>query len=245
MLFRKRKEKKEEIRRGIQIGDRFAIQYGCISTPLYTEEEHPYTSATIKVNYHELRHCSPDLDMDHLWTVVEYIGEGKYMDLVTGEIFTGQVDADTIEDTVTQEYEEEALAKQSELLEFPLAFGSGRMFGTGRTELTTEIKQKIMQETMPKSDLIGAELEEWKKESREVITHLYDRKNKAKMHRLYNEAQEEERKRQEEARKQAELEERRRQEEERRLAAEQLRAMVDPKFDEMFPADKSKRLFRK
>ena len=227
-----RRKEKEARKEGMQIGDRFAIQYGALSTPVYYEDEHPYTTATIISNFHNLNMG----EISDYWTVLEYIGNNQFIDLITGEIIVKQTDIDLILDTVTIEYEQKALAQQQELLENPLAIGSydGYSFN-GIKSLTTELKQKILEESMPRQEEIITTIQKKKKEARKLITIMYDKKNRGKMHRLFNEATEENIIRDREIAKQKQEEERRRQEEEKRLEQERLRSKVDPQFDLLFP----------
>ena len=237
MIFGKRKRKKEETKKGPQIGDRFAIQYGSISTPVYYEDEHPYYSAIIKTNYHNLNMG----DISKLWTVVEFIGDDQYLDLITGEIITSQVDIHDIKDTVTLEYEDEAQEKHDELLEHPLAIGSdGCITQPGLHPLTTEIKQSIVETTMPRQDEVCTVIRKKKEEAKKLIIKMYEKKNRAKMHQLYNEALIEDKKRTAEAERRRREEERRRQEELKRMEEERLRAEIEPKFDAIFPRVKGK-----
>lgn len=242
MLFRKRKEQEQERREGIQIGDRFAIQYGAISTPVYYEDEHPYTSAKIKTNYHDLGMG----EISECWTVLEYIGDKQFIDLITGEIIVYQTDIDFILDTVTIEYEQKALAKQQELLENPLALGNYDGFHFhGITQLTPNLKKIIIEESMPRQEEIISTIQKKKQEARKLISTMYERKNRGKMHKLYNEAAKENERRNAELARQKREEERKRQEEERRLAQERLSAQVDPQFNLLFPQGKAKTLIKR
>ena len=218
--------KKKEEKKGIQVGDRFAIKYSSIATPLYYKDEHPYSCAMIKYNSHDLD-CG---EIGELWTVIEYIGDGQFLDLISGEVFRKQIFEEYVHDTVTQSYEEVALKEQQELLDSPLAIGVH-----GYSELTTEIKQSILQKTMPKSKEIISTLGEMKEEAVKLISFTYERINKAAMAKQHEEALAEDRRRAEEARRQRLEAERLQKEEERRLAAERLQAEIDPKFDAVFP----------
>ena len=233
MFLGKRNEEKRKAAT-TQVGDRFAITYGQLSTPLYRFEEHPYHDAFAEENFH-------NLNMDevaNLWTVIEYIGENQFMDLVTGEIYIDQVNIDHVRDTVTREYEEEAQEMYCDLVEHPLGLRK-------ITRLTTEIKQKILEETLPRQDEIILIMERKKKTAQKLVLDFYKRKNRAKMHQLYNEATIENKRIDEVIRKQKELEERRRQEEEARLAAIRLSQEIDPKFDIVFPINRAKCLTKR
>ena len=228
MKFGKRKETKREAA-VTYVGDRFAINYGQLSTPLYRFEEHPYHNAYIEENYH-------NLNMDEIanyWTVLEYIGENQFMDLVTGEIYIDSVNIDRVKDTVTREYEDEAQTMYCDLVEHPLGLRN-------ITSLTPEIKQKILEETMPNQDRIILVMEKKKKTAQKLVLDFYKRKNRGKMHQLYNEAMNENRVRDEEIARLRREEERKRAEEEKRLAHERLKAEIDPKFDAVFPITRSK-----
>ncbi len=240
MLFgRKREEKKVEVKQGRQIGDRIAIKYGSLSTCISYIDEHPYHPAIIQCNMHNL----PMGQIASLWTVLEYIGNNQYIDLVSGEIIGYQTDADSVLDTVTLEYEDRARSLQERLLESPIAIGSFDGYGSrGICQLTPEIKKMIMEETMPRQEEIISTLSAKKEEARSLIMDFYAKKNRGMMHRYYNVAvrENEEFDRRERERRLAE--ERRRKEEEERRAAERFRAEIDPKFDAMFPP---KRLIKK
>ena len=93
MFFRRKKEeKKVETRKQLQVGDRFAVKYGFLSTPVYYMDQHPYTSAEIPTNYRNLAMGN----ISELWTVVEYIGDNQYLDLISGEIIVRQENIDHI-----------------------------------------------------------------------------------------------------------------------------------------------------
>ena len=240
MKLKKRNEKKEEM----QIGDRFAIQYGDISTPIYYYSNRHYTAAKVKSNYH-------NLIMDEIldcWIVLEYLGNNQFIDLITGEIIVYQTNIKSILDTVTIEYEQEALEIQQELLEHPLAIGSydyDEYSHNGIQSLTTEIKKKIIEESMPRQEEIISIIQKKKKEARKLISLLYAKKNRAKMHRLFNEGTIENKRRDIEAARRRQEEEKRRQEEEQRQAEERLIAEVNPQFNLLFPQEKAKTLIKK
>ena len=235
MFFRKRKEKKEETKRTLQVGDRFAIKYGNLSTPIYYMNEHPYSCAEIPTNYHSL-----DMgDIANLWTVVEYIGDNQYLDLITGEIIIKQEKIDDIKDTVTIEYEEEALQQQKDLLEHPIAIGRSNGYNySGLTILTTEIKQSIMEESMTRQEEIISIIQEKKETARELIGKLYAKKNEDKMQELHHRALKENAEKERKLARQKAEAERIRKEEEKRIAQERLKAEIDPKFEKMFPIKK-------
>mgnify|MGYP007056184824 CR=1 FL=1 len=249
--FRKKEKKAEELR----MGKRFAVKYGSITSPLAEEEEHPYYSVMI---INPLWKAEED-SIDELWTVVEYIGEGKYLDLVTGEIYPTQKLDITIRDTVTREYEEEALKDQEELLTNPLSIISGRHRGLTETmlrpavcELTPEIKKSILEETMPQQEHIQEVLAARKKFYIEKLKQFYETKNGRKMVELQKAAQEEDRRykleqdrikaEQERIRKEQEQEEMRRRQEEERA---KLKVLIDPLFEQAFPTTKDVKQKRK
>lgn len=228
MIFAKQRDSKNQTT-VTQVGDRFAIQYGQLSTPLYRLEEHSCHHTMIEKNFHNINMD----EISNLWTVVEYIGENKFIDLVTGEIYIEQENIDSVKDTVTREYEDEAQNMYCDLVEHPLGLRK-------ISQLTTEIKQKIMEETMPIQEKVILILEKKKKNAQKLVLDFYRRKNRAKLHRLFNEATIENNRRNEEIRRQKEIEDKRRQEEETRQAAIRLREEVDSKFDMIFPTTKRK-----
>ncbi len=244
-LFRKEKKKEVKIDQTEEkrIGKRFAMPYKRLSTSISTKEEHPYTCATMICNYYEL---SAD-PISELWTVVEYLGNGQYLDLITGEVYGRQTIDEDILDTVTQSYEVEALKQESSLLHQPLAIGSYSYYHDGvvMQELTPEMKQKIIEETMPRKEEVIQTVEAMKEEAKKKIIMFYQKKNERKMNQHYIAAtkqnQEIDRKRREEEY----LQELARIEQEKLAREEELRKRIEPEFDQLFPKNSEKKILMK
>lgn len=221
-LFRKKKE--GEIKVGIQVGDRFAVRYSSLESCICYLDEHPYTGATITTSK-----CDLYLgDYDELYTVVEYIGDGQYLDLVTGMIFVKRVLDDTIKDTVTEEYQEEAIERKNLLIEHPISFRTS-------CELTTEIKKDIMDKTMPAQEEILEAIKKEEEKAREIVIDTYSEIDSFALKRQLLEKKRLEEEKRKEEEKRIREEEKRKREEEKIQAAIQLKAEVDPKFDQLFP----------
>ena len=228
MFFKLLKKKKEgeinQINKEIQIGDRFAVKYDSLGACIYVLVDHPYYSGYIKESVAPIAFEN----YKDLTTVVEYIGDDQYLDLVSGVIFSKEVCIDDLLDTVTEEYSNKAKKVRDNLVSHPIGFRY-------KNELTAEVKKDIMDNTMPKKDEITSSLLEIEKLTREKVLTVYNNINEAKLLEYRLKAEEEERKRIEIERKEQEKRDRIRIAEEKRLAHEKLKAEVDPKFDEMFP----------
>ena len=221
---------------------RYAIKYGCITSPLATEDEHPYSCEMIVESYWSRENQS----IDNLWTVVESIGDGKFLDLVTGEIYTIQQLNTSILDTVTPSYEGQALQQQEELLTYPLSLESEELKSSAHTSpkpillpLTTEVKKQIMEETMPRQEEIKECLQSLKKTYIEHIKDFYKKINETKMIQLQAEAEKENERRNKELEEQQKARERQEQIRLQQEAREKFRREIDPKFEEMFPTKSS------
>ena len=235
MIFDKflRKEKKKE---GTQIGDRFAIRYSDLTTPMVSLEEHPYAPVMI-VSSEKF----PTNDITDLWTIVEYIGDNQYLDLVTGEVFITQTLEDEIKDTVTSSYNEEALQFQERILENPLAIQSS--YSSYRFpnltpilgELTPERKNSILMETIGKEQEIKEYLNSIKTISQEKIIQFYTHKDKNQMEQYEMDAYEENKRLDKEKK---EREQRAKEEVEKKIAEEKrlvFEQRVEKEFAKVFP----------
>ena len=221
MLFNLLRKKKEGvIKTSVQVGDRFAVKYDSFETCIYSKEEHPYHSGYIF-------YSEGPVDMGeykNLTTVVEYIGNDKYLDLVSGLVLSKRVCKDDLLDTVTDDYHDEAVKIRESLVAHPLGFNS-------RRELTFEIKQKIMDEVMPKKDSIRDYLLGVEKIASDKVIEVYDRINCEKLEENRLKTLEEEKSR---LAKLKELELKKMIDNEEN-AREVLKTEIETRFDKMFP----------
>lgn len=238
-----KQEKKKENENENGIGKRYAMQYKRLSIPISEKEDHPITSAVITCNAVDLAMN----DISDLWTVIEYIGEGKYLDLITGEIYTGQIFRERILDTVTQEYEMEALEMKARLLENPLAIGSySHIYGPVQLrEVDTEMKQKILNESMPRKEEIKEQVQSMKKEAQERINLFYQRHNENKLLEMQKQAEKENREFDRQKAQERWEQEQERKKQERLEREAKLREIIDPQFDSLFPKDIATKILRK
>ena len=229
-LFKKKEKLDNE--EGLKIGYRFAIKYSAIDTPLFEyDREYVYD---VRKSVHQL-HLG---DISELYTVIEYIGAGQFLDLLTGRVFIMQVNANKVKDTITREYEGEALVEQEDLLNHPLAVAYSD-YKTGYSTLyllNPAIKERILKKSLPRKEEIKAILSCAEAEAQKLILDFYDKLDERRMSALYWEAREEDHARSVKARR----EESKRKEEAKRQAEEELKARVDPEFDEVFPKVKRK-----
>lgn len=243
MKKRKKQEEKKKTGNESGIGKRYAMQYKRLSIPIAEKDYRSTVFALIKCN-------ADDLDMNdisNLWTVIEYIGEGKYVDLITGEIYTDQILVDDILDTVTQEYEMEALEMKARLMQSPLAVGSfSYVYGTvPLREVDTEMKQRILNESMPRKEEIKEQVQSMKKEAQERINLFYQGYNENKMAEIKKQAERENREFDRQKAQERWEQEQKRKEKERLEREAKLREIVDPEFDSIFPKDASAKVLRK
>lgn len=125
-----------------QVGQRFALQYCDIVGAITTINEEYSTITTGRDSYisNHFRYPKDELLADcheldqiaRLWTVVEYIGNGQYLDLVSGMVFQMPRRKEKVLDTVTQETEAQALAEKEEILRHPLCIKSKEVTITDR-----------------------------------------------------------------------------------------------------------------
>ncbi len=149
-------------------------------------------------------------DIYSLWTVVEYTGNGQFVDLVTGKIFGLPVEATSVLNTVCQDTEAKAEEIKQELLANPLRIKSSKVFSYVRgegfgpdsivyykpissllpvlQELSDDVKVSIMEETMPKKAEIIKELANLETQSRENVEDYYAYINKRQMDEFYDDA---------------------------------------------------------
>ena len=168
-MFRKEKE----IKPVLKVGDRFAMQYLQLTTPL-TEKVYPGTSIKTEKDVHKLKKSR----QSYLWTVVEYLGNGLFLDLITNEVFTTQISSDEVQDTVTQSYYNSALSKQDELFSIPLAIsGVSSEESFKLKKLTPELMDYILRYSIHMKDELTSFLEDLKQNARLLIMKFYDEKD--------------------------------------------------------------------
>ena len=166
MIERFKREKQEQ-RDGLAIGTRYAVTYLDISCPIvYELDDHTFDSCVRRFDSYGL--SAPGIS--RLYTVVEYLGDGRYIDLVSNIEFRRAVVDDDILDTVTQSYEKEAIAIYDDLIDTPIS-----LRGTGFVALTPEIKARILNDTLPRSEEIVSALEQVQNISRAEIEKFYEK----------------------------------------------------------------------
>ncbi len=231
MIERFKREKQEQ-RDGLAIGTRYAVTYLDISCPIvYELDDHTFDSCVRRFDSYGL--SAPGIS--RLYTVVEYLGDGRYIDLVSNIEFRRAVVDDDILDTVTQSYEKEAIAIYDDLIDTPIS-----LRGTGFVALTPEIKARILNDTLPRSEEIVSALEQVQNISRAEIEKFYEKLNREKMHYYYNIAQKENKEKDTEAHRLRQEQLRREEEERQRIEALKLAEEVNPRFDIVFPVRKRK-----
>lgn len=217
---------------------RIAIQYEILSIPITNKKE------GYKVNVCELKHNK----ISHLWTVIEFIDNNQCVDLITGEIYGSQLSEEDILDTVTQEYETEALEIKERLLQNPLAIGSiSSRYNICKVlikPLNTEAKIKIMA-SMSKIDEIKNQVELMKIEARDKIEKYYQDKNAKKMLEMQEQAEKKDQEFDKKRRQEAWEQERARLQKYIRRSKARKQEIVDEKFDTLFPVDASTKILTK
>ena len=215
---------------------RIAIQYEILSIPITNKKE------GYKVNVCELNHNK----ISHLWTLIEFIDNNHCVDLITGEIYGSQLSEEEILDTVTQEYETEALEIKEKLLQNPLALGSFRTrFDKVLIKLlNTEAKVKIMA-SKSKIDEIKNQVELMKIEARDKIEKYYQDKNAKKMLEMQEQAEKENKEFDRAKKREAWEQERTRIQQAIRENRARGQEIVDEKFDSLFPVDAATKILKK
>lgn len=139
-------------------GTRYAIQYKDLSTPFYWKDR----------DYGYIRtHSLEDSEIDELWTVIEYIGKGKYKDLVSGKVFIPAIYENKVFSYYTQEMpgaEKELKALEKRLETYPLGF-----ILDDAHKITNAIAGKMLDDTIPKVELIKRELQYKEKMARTYV----------------------------------------------------------------------------
>lgn len=231
-----------------EVGQWFAVQYKSITgavngVHLYVSETTPPIGPDAVRRITRDRYDKTSLDTEtvlgdvaDLWTVVEYLGDGRYKDLVSGEILRVPAQAEKVIDTVTQATQSQAEEQRKAISEYPLGIKCAEITETfSKTvdrevefeevpvldeifpvveELTTERQEVILRETLPRKEEIQSRMGQLREQAKIRLDDFYLRLNALVLDEYYEDAMsrsgemhaEEEAKRQEELRKQQELE---------------------------------------
>ncbi len=207
-----------------EVGQRFAIRYGDITTSISgvrttTSDSFPpagynMVSSTRRTRVDEAGLDTHNIlgDIADLWTVVEYLGNGQYQDLVTGEILVTPTKSNDVLDTVTQSTEQEARKQQENLQQYPLGIKAmeitrvkqeldSQAFELSLTEvpitdeifpaleaLTPEIQEEILQTTIPRKEEILSKLTELRQVAIARLSQYFEKANELIIDRYYNDA---------------------------------------------------------
>lgn len=203
-----------------EIGQRFAICYGDITGPLYGLKIYRYSDdidnilkiIRDRVDEIELNTAGILGELRFIWTVVEYMGDGKYKDLVTGEVLLVPVSTEkTVLETATQSTAEKAKQQQEFLLQNPLGIQSEEITvkeyvndeskGHYLSEvpltdelfpelnaLTPEIKKSILEITIPRKEEIEEKLSVLKQASIVGLKKYFEKRNEEVMNQYYEDA---------------------------------------------------------
>lgn len=183
-LFRREEEKK-----GPKIGDRFAYRYKSLESPLASIENVGDDRGDIFELIQEYK-ISEMGDLGNLYTVIEYIGDNQYKDLITGEVFINKrFSPQSIKDTVTQSTEIEALTMKKYLVEHPVAISEPFV------DLTPEMKTKIMEETIPRKEELTAVMRDVMNDASQKVAEFYEKIDGIAMNAMYNNAVKEDKER--------------------------------------------------
>lgn len=205
-------------------GQRFAIKYKDIVGPvaeIYKDLRDSYYHITDITTVHITRVIKDSTKLDskesfgelsELWTVVEYIGNNQFKDLVTGTILKVPVSSKEVKDTVSKDTEKEAMEIKNSLLEKPLSIkgeivkiGIEYSEDNGYTdvydqlllfdkifpnvdELSPKIKEQIIQNTLPKKEQLQKIMQDLEVRAREKVSSYYDDLNSKKMEEYYEDA---------------------------------------------------------
>ena len=185
-MFRKEKQKQKEKSNLIDVGDRFFIRYDELSVPIAIESDEEVYDHKKRQNIRKLWPGRGFSTFSQLYTVIEVLPDGKYLDVITGEIFVRAVSGEKLLDTITPEYEDFALAQKEDILRHPIAISETAIIEAllGRRKLTDEIKQKIVAQIKDEKDFyygkktVSDFLEDLKKTSVSHIKAFYEELNK-------------------------------------------------------------------
>lgn len=161
--IRERKFEKEDKKK---VGTKIVIQYKDLHTPFYWVTELDWG----RCHTHSLKAS----EIDELYTAIEYLGEGKYKDLVSGKVFIPRIHENIPYAVYTHHNSEEAKALETRLVTYPLGFDDDVTHSLEETKV-----DKIIEETIPKKELITQVLEKKEAEARKyVIDYLLEEKKK-------------------------------------------------------------------
>lgn len=152
---------------------RFAIRYDRIGLPFrHTEEKIVSKDYSVFVDSVD---PIPDKDIDNLWTVVEYDGDGLFTDLVTGCKFRLAHDEKKMHDMfngfhsyVTDEYKD-IVGKYGKLVDHPLAIASPDML----LDLSASKKKFILDMTLPRAEEVKKKMGEKEITARKAVVEKY------------------------------------------------------------------------
>ncbi len=207
-----------------EVGQRFAIRYSDITSSINgvrvsTQSSFPPAGYNMVSSSKRSRVDETGLDtksilgeLADLWTVVEYLGNGQFKDLITEEIFVIPTKSDLVLNTVTQSTEQEARKQHESLQQHPLGIRAVEItkvtenlnhqdFELYLTEvpitdeifpvlesLTPEIQESILQYTVPRKQEIETKIAELKQASVLGINQYFEKVNALVMDRYYEDA---------------------------------------------------------
>ena len=163
---------------------RFAIKYGQIGMPFRRTTFHDGWSYTSDWEEHDVDPIVDDSEdsIDDLWTVVEYDGDDIFTDLVTGQKFRMSFKERRLTELMDlydkASYErnkkmEEGNKRVQEMydgyVEVPLAIGGERSLHS----LNTDIKESILNDTVPQKDKISKRLAKKEEIARYAVESKY------------------------------------------------------------------------
>ena len=180
-LKKMKKEKLKEVKPVL-----FAVQYKYIGMPF--QKLNIFKMWCNHALYNAWVDPIPDSNIDELWTIVQYEGDGVFTDLTTDkkfklaqyeEVIKEKLNKDRIK---TEKDYNEARHFYGELIRIPLGISDeSRHLGKDLnpiyfgplSELTPELEMKVVKETIPKSDIISTALSRKEEIARKVIEQKY------------------------------------------------------------------------
>ncbi|MBR3209323.1 MAG: hypothetical protein IKF82_03550 [Bacilli bacterium] len=197
---------------------RYAVKYGSIVGPIVEVSESKQTVD----NFSYVRRSYVDSisldggrelgDLASLWTVLEYVGNGIYKDLITGRSFVVPVRVSSVLDTVTQGTEGKAQGIKLGLLSSPLRIKGVEVTRFTETdiedsnnyvyseepiidkvvpalrELTPAIQESILRNTLPRRvDIISA-LDYLERKAKKGVSDYYEELNRRTLSSYYDDA---------------------------------------------------------
>ncbi len=144
------------------IGNRYMVKYGDISASIM--------NVFYNGNMYEYRAISPlnsSQEIDSLYTIVEYVGDGKFLDLTSGQVF-GVCEINN-SGTITNTFTEQANL-QKRLLEYPLSIT------LNNTENASELNLKIDEVSAAVNSVVSRYSEQ---DIEKIILYLNEKKSLA------------------------------------------------------------------